>query len=293
MIFWYFTNFWEVVEFCLQDAHQLTQLDTIYCFTELMRFDIIHIVMSWAGYLGKFTKERIDGGILFGLFFLLLSFILRAFIIQTSPSLVATIKELAVETALQELKCSSLSPMQLRVPYAIEQYPLKLMLYVLLPTLWPVPLVVLFTFIRKIYWHYYPKFAPVYCSHTPTKGTEAKEVAMLHKSAFTNFELATGAHLEAMYGLLSDYDNYIFIKGIRFASAEDIYAAGFVNVNRKFLVQANDIWDILLMKFINVRHKNVYVFALSGTTVQQTALLVFPGIITMNDLLHLGITPLS
>lgn len=63
--FWYITGFWEVTEFCLQDAHQFTKLDTIYSFTELMRLDIILSAGTFAALLGKATKERIDGGIVF------------------------------------------------------------------------------------------------------------------------------------------------------------------------------------------------------------------------------------
>lgn len=98
----------------------------------------------------------------------------------------------------------------------------------------------------------------------------------MHKSAFTNFELATGSHFEAMYGMFSDYDEYVIIKGMKFASVDGIYAAGFLIVNKKFLVLAKDIWAIVLMKLIRVRFKKLYIFKLSGTTVQQTALLVYP-----------------
>lgn len=256
-----------------------------------MRLDITSIVGSWAASLGKATKERIDGGVLY--FLMTSGFIFRANIIQISPSIIAIIKELAIENAQQELKSSALSPMQLRAPYAIEKYPLKLIGYVLLPTLAPVPLVVLAVLIRKIDSRHHPKSIPVAHSTTISKGSSSKESLVLHKSAFTNFELATGTHLEAMYGMLSDYDDYIIIKGMKFASADGIYAAGFLIVNKKFLVQVNDIWEILLMKLIRIRYKKLYIFKLSGTTVQQTALLVYPDTISMNDLLHLGISTLS
>lgn len=167
------------------------------------------------------------------------------------------------------------------------------MLHVLLPLFITVPAVVIFVILRKIYWRFHPKIIPVQQSDsTPTKQSTSGDKLPL-KTSFTNFELATGSQLELMYGMLSDFDNFIIIKGMRFASADGVYGAGFLIVNRKSLVQANDIWPILLMKLIRVRCTSVYIFLLDRTIVQKRAQLVYPDTITMHDLLHLSSSTLS
>lgn len=80
---------------------------------------------------------------------------------------------------------------------------------------------------------------------------------------------------------------------MKFASADGIYASGFIIVTDKFLVQASDISSILLMMITRVRFKYICVFELKGTSVQETAKLVYPDTFTLRDLLHLNISTLS
>lgn len=219
-------------------------------------------------------------------------FIFRIHIIESFPSIVASIKQLVVQTAEQELRSSSIGPMLFRTPYAIVQYPVQLMIYVLTPLFWCIPVIVMFVILRKVTRRLNPKKNVVQQSASPSKRSSLDSVVSI-KSAFTNFELATGSELELMYGVLGEFDNYLFIKGMRFASADGVYGAGFIIVNKKFLVKFNDIWSILLMKLIRVRYTSVYIFVLNGTTVQQTALLAYPDTMTVRDLLQLGCSTLS
>lgn len=293
VLFWCLTSFWELTEFCLRDAHEILGINQIFSFTESMRFDILFIGATWASFLAYATKDRIDGGQAFAI--TLFVFSIRMQIIGLFPSLVAYIKELTIEFDHLELKSSSLSPMQLRAPYAIHQYPIKLMVFVLSPLAMIFMLILLLVITRKISRYFQPrKMIVIQQSYTPTnKSHSFSQGQPVVKSAFTNFELATGSQLETMYGILADFENIIIIKGMKFASADGVFGAGFVIVNKKYLVQTNDIWHILLMKLIRVRYINVYVFLLHDTTVRQTALLAYPETITMRDLLHLSVTTLS
>lgn len=151
----------------------------------------------------------------------------------------------------------------------------------------------MFVILREIYWRFHPKTIPVEQSNIISTQKSASNDKLALKSSFTNCELAAGSQLECMYGMLSDFDNFVIIKGLRFASADGVYGARFLIVNKKFLVQDNDIWAILLMKFLRVRCLNVYIFLLDETTVQQRARLVYPNTITMRDLLHLSSSTLS
>lgn len=314
VVFWAASGFWEITEFCIHDAHSFAGLTENPSFTETMRLDVIHAFLSSAGYLGKLTKTRIDA--LFAFSCVFGSFLFRSFIVQISPALIATIRQLAVEFSLQERTSSSLSPMQLRQPYAMEQVPVSLILHIMIPVVCTWPLIPLYVVLNKAYSRLCSKpakssaavvhrntYSPTRTTTGSTAATTATtdssqkgptgDQALLYKSSFTNFELATGAHLENTYGAISDYDNYVFLKGMKFASADGIYASGFIIVNDRFLVQASDISSIVVMMITGVRFKYIYVFELKGTSVQQTAKLVYPNTFTVRDLLHLGISTLS
>lgn len=116
---------------------------------------------------------------------------------------------------------------------------------------------------------------------------------LTQKRVLTLFEIATGVELEARVGLMSSYENYLFIKGMQFASADGIYSSGFVIANDKYVLEAADYWSIVFMKLLGRQYKHVFVYAIDGSTVQQTAKLMYPHTFTYNDLVRLNITVLS
>uniref|UniRef100_K3W8J3 Uncharacterized protein n=1 Tax=Globisporangium ultimum (strain ATCC 200006 / CBS 805.95 / DAOM BR144) TaxID=431595 RepID=K3W8J3_GLOUD len=158
-----------------------------------------------------------------------------------------------------------------------------------------ITLVVIFAYIVycKVHRYLYPEKYRVQRSSNTTGASGREEAALLHKRVLTLFEIATGAELESKFGVLSSYKNYLFIKGMKFASADGIYSNGFVIVNGKYLVEANDLWAILLMKLLRKRYTNVYVYEITGSTVQQTAKLVYPHTFTLTDLWYLNVKVLS
>ena len=113
------------------------------------------------------------------------------------------------------------------------------------------------------------------------------------QSVLTLFEIATGATLANRFGLLAEYDNCLYIKGMKFATPDGIYSSGFVIVNKKFLLQANDIWAILFMKLTRTRYKNIYMYEVNGSTVEKMARLVYPETLTVADMLNLNTSILS
>uniref|UniRef100_K3X060 Uncharacterized protein n=1 Tax=Globisporangium ultimum (strain ATCC 200006 / CBS 805.95 / DAOM BR144) TaxID=431595 RepID=K3X060_GLOUD len=124
--------------------------------------------------------------------------------------------------------------------------------------------------------------------NTSNTGKSGNEDALLaQKCQSMLLEVATGAQLENQFELMSHYITCMFVKGTKYASADGIYNNGFVIENGKFLVQARDIWWIVLMKALRARITNAYMYELRGGTVQQKASLAYP------DLLHINITIFS
>lgn len=109
----------------------------------------------------------------------------------------------------------------------------------------------------------------------------------------TQFELATGTQLQARVGVVAHFDPCKYIKGMKYASADGLYTSGFVIANGKFLIAVVDLIPIMVTKILRYRFRNVYVFIVDGSTVQECALLVYPQTIAWSDLLHLNVSILS
>lgn len=59
VLFWNLTGFWDLIEFCLRDAHEILGINQIFSFTASIRFDILFITASWASFLAHAAKDRI------------------------------------------------------------------------------------------------------------------------------------------------------------------------------------------------------------------------------------------
>jgi hypothetical protein len=116
------------------------------------------------------------------------------------------------------------------------------------------------------------------------------EETLSQKRTLTLFEIATGAELQNRFGVISDYDNFVYFKGLKFASADGIYCNGFVIANGKFLIATEDIAVIIVMKLLNVRLRNVYTYEVDGSKLKQTAQLVYPKTISWTDLRRLNLS---
>jgi hypothetical protein len=88
------------------------------------------------------------------------------------------------------------------------------------------------------------------------------------------------------------YNNYVYFKGMKFASADGVYCSGYVIVNGKMLVGIKDLLSIGLIKATGARFTNVYVYEVDGNTVKDTARLVYPDTFAWSDLWRLNVTVL-
>eukprot|EP00644_Phytophthora_capsici_P012643 jgi/Phyca11/113252/e_gw1.23.348.1 len=102
----------------------------------------------------------------------------------------------------------------------------------------------------------------------------------LQQNTLTSFEVATGAALTKRYGLI--------------ATIDAVYGNGFLVVNGKFLIGAQDLLPLIIMKVTRVRFTNIFVYEIiAKRAVKETAQLVYPTTISWSDLRHLDVTPLT
>uniref|UniRef100_K3X9J3 Uncharacterized protein n=1 Tax=Globisporangium ultimum (strain ATCC 200006 / CBS 805.95 / DAOM BR144) TaxID=431595 RepID=K3X9J3_GLOUD len=304
LISWYFNGFWALYEFCIYDANQVSPQTTMTIFESIMFADLLTMYLSICGVLGVLFRERIDPCLSMLCFWV--GFANRIKLIRWSSSTADTISTYAGEFynlgSPDRLEGQTkISPMRFWTLHELKHVPADIVFAVLTPIFGTLVLILLFILGRKIYRHYYPdpmrveRASGQTASKTGKSGNTdtANRDNVAGKSVLTLFEIATGAKLANRYGLLAEYDNCMFIKGMKFATPDGIYSSGFVIVNQKYLVQAKDIWAILLMKILRVRYTNLYMYEVNGSTVDQTARLVYPSTFTLMDLLNLNTSILS
>ncbi|GAB9474018.1 hypothetical protein Gpo141_00011160 [Globisporangium polare] len=299
---WYVNGFWTLYEFVIYDVNQYSDLSDVTIHDSIIFADLLTIYLGVCGILGKLFRERIDP------FLAMISFAIgyssRFAMKQWFPALVDDMTDFYADFYNRAMPDriegqTKMSPMRFWSVHEMtttDNVPPKQVLLVLAPMIAMFGFILLSIAVKKVHRHFAAD--PLHIQHSNTNTTKSRanaSEARMHvqTSVLTLFEIATGAKLANKFGLLAEYDNCLFIKGMKFATPDGIYSSGFVIVNSKYLIQAADFWSILLMKFLRVRYTNLYMYEVNGSTVEQVARLVYPSTFTLVDLLSLNTSVLS
>lgn len=285
-ISWIMDGFYAVTEFALYSGNELGRARQGYAYSSIMEADLLAHYLSIARIIGNLSSERIDPAVSIVLFYT--GFKQRLAITKLFPSMVKKLVDFAdyeymLGLAVQDPSVPTISPLQV---WTIHQMP-KPGKGVLFATLFPVAstlvFVILYVVVRKAFRRFRPDLTKKW------KMNSTKNLKSGSSQSLTQFELASGVELQARYGVVTDYENYVHIKGMKFASADGIYTSGFVIVNGKYLVDSDDLFTIFFMKLVRVRFKNVYIYEVDGNTVKETARLVYPEMFKFQDLYHINL----
>ncbi|DAZ93640.1 TPA: hypothetical protein N0F65_007974 [Lagenidium giganteum] len=305
LLTWVVDRFWSLMEFVLSEASLMSSATDLSIDPDIMHIDLLTVYLSSVGVIGNIFRERVDPALAVILFEV--GFQNRRSILQWFPA----IRDKIIASSLADFKAGNLasgentllkSPMRVWGAHQMLVHDAGFVLAVLSPIFFSLVLVLVYVGLRKIYFHFHPRDSTSSTMHsssvvpeqaTSWTGSEKNPSSSVAKLKLeTNFETATGAILARQFGLLCDYTNYRFIKGLRYASADGIYMNGFVISNNKYLVQTGDLPTILFMKIIGRRFRNVYIYDVSGSTVQPLARLVYPDTLTYVDLVKLNLSML-
>eukprot|EP00644_Phytophthora_capsici_P001170 jgi/Phyca11/129732/e_gw1.86.36.1 len=297
VISWYLNSFWMLFEFCMAIAGKISKTQIVRVHTELVHADVLVVYLSLVGILSSIFRERIDPSIAIFLFeiiysnhetLLTMSSVIKKEVVTYSD------KVFYLGVAKLSPAVAKMSPLKLWTAFQIPDS--KEGIFILasfFPYALLLSIIAGFAIIHKIYRRFYPDKTRARSSVLSTDRSSINErTALTLKGNLTNFELSTGAELQTRFGIISDYSNYVYFKGMKFASADGVYCSGYVIVNGKMLISSKHLLSVILIKATRSRFTNIYVYEVEGNTVKETARLVYPETFTWSDLWHLNVTVL-
>ncbi|ETI55804.1 hypothetical protein F443_01557 [Phytophthora nicotianae P1569] len=294
MISWYVNSFWTLYEFALSNAAKLSGNEIVHVHKELVHADVLVVYLGIVAFLSWVIRERIDPAIAIFLFEIIHKH--RLSFIKISPPIlnkIITYSDSVFHLGKAEVSSSvnDMSPLDFWSTFQIPKKDGTFLAASFFPKISLLGLIICYAILRKIYRYFYPE--PVHQRSSQSKSQSANEkTALTLKGTLTNFEISTGAELQTRFGVISDYKNYVYFKGMKFASADGVYCSGYVIVNGKFLAKSKDLVAVAMIKLVRARFTNVYVYEVEGNTVKDTARLVCPETFTWSDMWQLNVTAL-
>ncbi|GLD98676.1 hypothetical protein PINS_up007393 [Pythium insidiosum] len=287
---WIVNDRWALYEFCYAMANEISRTRMMYIHPEVFHADLLTIFLSISSMLGGYVfRERINPAVLVAAFEV--AFHYRVEVGRAFPHTTSVLRKFAeLDVALAKMPISDVTakstPMRLVTMHPIATRRGRDAFYALLPIFCMLGIVVLLALGRKVYRVFVPESLTV--RHVSNYSERLEDLAAL-RSSLTGFEIATGAALQRRLGLVCDYDNCIYIKGEKYASADGIYSSGYIILGRKWLLATRDLLPVLMMKILRFRFKNIYVFEVDGNTVQRKARLVYPQTIGWREVVALNV----
>jgi hypothetical protein len=293
VVSWYVNSFWTLFELAMSNAASLSDSQVVHVHVELVHADVLVVYFGLVSLISSLIHERIDPAVVIFLFEFIHSY--RLAILRSSSAVlnevlsyansIFQLGDVAVAPVVQ-----TMSPLDFWSAFQIPAKDGTFLAATFFPRIILIAAVAGYAILRKIYWHYHPDQTRQRSSLTASQS--AGEAALAVKGNLTNFEISTGAELQTRFGIISDYQNYVFFKSMKFASADGVYCSGYVMVNGKHLVKSKDLLAIVTMKLVHARFTNVHAYEVEGNTVKDTAQLVYPETFAWVDLWRLNVTVL-
>ncbi|KAG6969973.1 hypothetical protein JG688_00005084 [Phytophthora aleatoria] len=287
-------GYWTVTKMCISVGDSITGLHAIYYRPELVHADLLAIFLNVASFLSYIARERVDPLFVFATFEIGWGY--RAELTKLYPGLKKNIVNFAVADVTNGLLSVSpgldgLSPMELMTAYEVVESRQRVVSSAVISIFSPLVLIAAYVVVRKA----------VRYVNTPVssdKGTSRRRAGVYTEGSqqndLTSFETATGAGLIKRFGVISGYENYIMREDRLTATIDAVYGNGFLVVKGKFLIGAQDLMPLLLMKLTRVRFTNIFVYEIKEkSSVEEAAQLVYPSTISWDDLWHLDVTTLT
>ncbi|KAE9270188.1 hypothetical protein PF008_g30675, partial [Phytophthora fragariae] len=289
-------GYWTITKMCISIGDSITDQHVIYYRPELVHADFLSVYLSLATVLSYLARERVDPLVAYLTFEF--GWTYRLYLAQLFPDLAKHIADFAMADLLLGLRSvspgmASLSPLQLMTAYELESDRKPVVFSAVASICSPIVFMLAYIAGRKSTRY---SSAPVVEAGDQAAMSERRRSSAyrkdLQQSGLTSFEVASGAALTNRFGVISSYDNYAAHDNQLIATIDAVYCNGFLVVNGKFLIGAQDLLPLIIMKLTRVRFTNIFVHEIEKNAVKATSMLVYPTTIAWNDLLHLDVTAL-
>uniref|UniRef100_K3WJ32 Transmembrane protein n=1 Tax=Globisporangium ultimum (strain ATCC 200006 / CBS 805.95 / DAOM BR144) TaxID=431595 RepID=K3WJ32_GLOUD len=287
---WYMDGGFTLTEFTLYNGNQLIGKRESHVYTSIIEADLQTFYFALSGIVGTIARERIDPTLVMILF--RIGFEGRLALLKLFPSMVQVLVDFAEDEYMLGVTpwdpdIPKTSPLRVWGSHPMPTPSAPVVASMLFPICSTLVFVAVYATVRKVVRVFFPRLAKKWQMNT----IGANNHGGLEKqhSNLTQFEIASGVELRARYGVVTDYDNYVHIKGMKFASADGVHTSGFVIANSRFLIPTDSLLSIIAIKVTRVRFKNIYIYEVDGNRVKETARLVYPETIAWTDLFPLNL----
>ncbi|KAF1317912.1 hypothetical protein FI667_g14369, partial [Globisporangium splendens] len=297
LLSWYLDGFFALKEFVLYNGNVLLAERQSSTYTSVMKADLQSLYLSLVGTTGSICQERIDPTLAMVLFNI--AFEARLSITRAFPGMVKTLADLAAADYLLGINgldpsLPEVSPLRVWTAHELPNPSRSAYAATFLPVFSTLIFVLVYVVIRKTFRYFHPDLARQWAmSSSSARSSMSSRLSSRNsedeRPKLTQFEIASGVELRARFGIVTDYDNYVHIKGLKFVSADGVHTSGFVIANGKFLIPTDSLLSIMAMKVTHVCFRNIYVYDVDGNRVKETARLVYPETIAWTDLFPLNL----
>jgi hypothetical protein len=231
--------------------------------------DILVAYLGLVAFLSSKICERIDPSVDIFLFEIIHSH--RLSFVRSSPAVLREVESYSdgvfrLGDAEVAPVVDAMSPLDFRSTFQIPAKDGTFLAASFFPKITLLAIILSYAILRKVYHHYLPDGV----RHRSSLSSSSEKAQLTAKSQLTNFETSTGAELHTRYGIITDYKNYVYFKGMKFASADGVYCSRNVIVNGKMLVAIRDLISIVSIKAVGSRFTNVYAYEVDGNTVKDS-----------------------
>ncbi|CEG43020.1 uncharacterized protein PHALS_13245 [Plasmopara halstedii] len=282
-------GFWTITKMCIFIGDSITGLDVIYYRPELVHADLLAVFLCALTVLCYATQERVTPLLAIAVFEL--SWQYKVELVKLFPISKSRVSGFALADLTDGLVeatpyLDALSPLNLITANEVVGGRHPVVFLTALSIFSPIILIAAFIAVQR---------AIRYIKSKKSGKNERSSVYTknLPPMKLTSFEVATGAALSKRSGIISDYEDYTMWDNRPAATVDAVYGNGFLVVNAKYLIGAEDLLPLLVMKLTSVRFTSIFVYQISeASSVRETADLVYPSTISWNDLRHIDVARL-
>ncbi|KAF0685414.1 Aste57867_22680 [Aphanomyces stellatus] len=300
VIAWWIDGWWAIQEWCFQQGNIRNNLLDMYVLTDSVRSDCLSLFLAGASLMASTLHLRINPAVPVVIYLIIYS--QRAQIVAgMGIMLSAANKELIANQALNVV-LSQTPGMDMWMWHEKKDFNATIVFNELSWMFVALGLMLIYAIGDKFYTVNFTdhvveaKSTKKTGSGTGTGGTGASTTGAAtggSNERATCFETSTGEYLRHKYGLMSYHENYLFIKGLKYASPSGIWTSGWVVVDGKFLFRTDDIMKVCAN--ICLRHDifRAHCHVIAENQVDKTVIRVFRKDISLKQLFNLSLRPLA